>query len=194
LLFVKEGHRVDVDALQDDLWEAFRRALATEGLTATRQHGLHLVEATSGGVSDYVAKLEGFGDSLAAELSAPERAAAIGHYTPWQLLAFGAAGADWARTAWIEYAGATRGRRWITWSPGLKGHFGIQEKEDDDLAAEDQDAAGEVVAEVILSPNEWRQVHRRVLEPRLLDLIEDEGAEGVRRFLMAEGIRCGPPG
>jgi Replication protein. len=58
------------------------------------------------------------------------------HATPFQLLAMIDSGRRELSAAWDEYVAAMKGRRMLTWTPGLKGHFGITELTDEHLAAE----------------------------------------------------------
>lgn len=55
------------------------------------------------------------------------------HYTPFQLLAWAAAGDAEAAYLFGEYAHAFKGKRMLTWTPGLKLLLGILEKRDDEL-------------------------------------------------------------
>lgn len=64
------------------------------------------------------------------------RAGAAWHVTPFQLVALIEDGADDLVPAWHEYVAAFRGRRMLTWTPGLKRHFDVIELDDEDLAAE----------------------------------------------------------
>src|SRR5699024_5941954 len=61
-----------------------------------------------------------------------------GSRTPWQVLEdFGKTGdlEDWE--VWEEYEQASKGKRALVWSPGLKDAFGIGEKDDEDIADEE---------------------------------------------------------
>ena len=75
------------------------------------------------------------------------------HYTPFQLLAMAKAGDGHAICAFREFVKAFDGKRMLTWSRGLKDHFGIAEMDDDDAAAEqelalnDEHTVGEIQAE-----------------------------------------------
>lgn len=60
------------------------------------------------------------------------------HYTPFQLLAMSAAGDGHASMAFKEFVTAFDGKRMLTWSPGLKDHFGIEDMDDDTAAAEQE--------------------------------------------------------
>lgn len=60
------------------------------------------------------------------------------HYTPFQLLAMSNVGDGHATCAFREFVNAFDGKRMLTWSPGLKSHFGIEEM-DDDTASNEQE-------------------------------------------------------
>lgn len=58
------------------------------------------------------------------------------HYTPFQLLAMAQAGDGHAICAFREFVREFDGKRMLTWSRGLKAHFGIEEMDDETAAAE----------------------------------------------------------
>jgi hypothetical protein len=72
------------------------------------------------------------------------------HYTPFQLLAMAQTGDGHAICAFREFVHAFDGKRMLTWSRGLKAHFGIEDMDDETAAAEpelalpDEAQAGEV--------------------------------------------------
>lgn len=60
------------------------------------------------------------------------------HHTPFQLLAWAGSGDGWSIAKFSEYAEAIRGKRAITWSPGLKKLLGIStDRTDEEIAADD---------------------------------------------------------
>jgi hypothetical protein len=60
------------------------------------------------------------------------------HYTPFQLLELASDGDGHAMQAFREFVTAFDGKRMLTWSPGLKAHFGIDDTSDEDAAAEQE--------------------------------------------------------
>lgn len=60
------------------------------------------------------------------------------HYTPFQLLELARGGDGHAICAFREFVKAFDGKRMLTWSPGLKAHFGVAEMDDDEAAAEQE--------------------------------------------------------
>jgi hypothetical protein len=60
------------------------------------------------------------------------------HYTPFQLLAMSEAGDGHATCAFREFVTEFEGKRMLTWSRGLKKHFGIAEMEDEQAAEQEE--------------------------------------------------------
>lgn len=156
-----------------------------------------LEPVSSAGVGMYVTKL-GAALELTHGMSKQGR---NGSRSPWQVLAgalrsVGDAdgvvdeGADLERerdrALWGEYERGMRGARQLEWSRGLKARYGIGERTDDELAAED--VGGELVAHV---PGAlWDAYRRRVVRmggtpARLLDAAERHGSDGVTRELLS---------
>lgn len=73
-----------------------------------------------------------------------------------------------------EYAVAFHGKRQLTWSRGLKGHFKIGERSDEELAADESDG-GQVV--LMIPKADWKRLvwHDVDLRVAVLDLVEGEG-------------------
>jgi hypothetical protein len=75
------------------------------------------------------------------------------HYTPFQLLAMAGSGDGHATCAYREFVVEFDGKRMLTWSKGLKSHFGIAEMDDEEaaeqtgLALNDEQQAGQIEAE-----------------------------------------------
>jgi hypothetical protein len=79
----------------------------------------------------------------------------FGSRAPFRILAdFIATGDAQDLAIWREYEQASHGRHFLHWSPGLKAHFGIGERTDEEIAAER--IGGTTV--VVLAPSEWKQV------------------------------------
>lgn len=83
------------------------------------------------------------------------------HYTPFQLLELSAQGDGHATCAYREFVGQFDGKRMLTWSPGLKDHFGIADMEDEEAAAEpeltlnDEHQVGEIEQEQLTHLVSW---------------------------------------
>lgn len=66
------------------------------------------------------------------------------HRTPFQLLADAAEGDEHAGELFIVYAAAFRGKRQLTWSPGLKRALGVKDVADEEIAGDDRPDVEEV--------------------------------------------------
>lgn len=87
----------------------------------------------------------------------------------------------------IEYAYATKGRKQIKWSKGLKALCGVKEKTDEELAQEQEEKASNIkVAEMDYST--WQIMKQNNLEAKILHVIEAFGAGGLRCMLYLNGL------
>lgn len=100
---------------------------------------------------------------------------------PFGLLELSAGGDARAAALFVEYAECFHGKRLLTWSPGLKARFGIDEIEDEAAAADD---APELVGVAWLTPEQWRMVLTRdaradllAFAAKYLDGVDDPQAE-----------------
>ena len=87
----------------------------------------------------------------------------------------------------VEYAYATKGRKQITWSNGLKRVCGIREKTDKELVKEEDEKANNVkIAEVdsVL----WQLIMEKKLEASILRVIERFGGVGLIFLLYNNGL------
>ena len=157
LVFCKPGAFAEGDADQDGRLnskaiEALRaewvRLLEKRGLVdaGNRQWANCYALDIRGGkkAAEYIAKWghdESWGmsselTSSHAKIGNRETWGAAAHYTPFQLLAMAKLGDGHAICAFREFVKAFDGKRMLTWSRGLKDHFGIAEMDDDQAAAE----------------------------------------------------------
>jgi hypothetical protein len=115
----------------------------TSRLKAFRDFWQHALDVRGGELAaDYVAK---FGRDqrwgLAAEMTRFHSKVGLRrvsfsedlHFTPFQLLAFAAGGDQAARALFREFAACFAGKRALTWTPGLKGKFNIEERADEEI-------------------------------------------------------------
>lgn len=80
----------------------------------------------------------------------------------------------------LEYLEAMRGRPQIFWSHGLKALVGVDEKTDEEIAAEAQDAA-DLLAR--LNRHEWKLVLKYKARALILDIAETAGLPGIHQWL-----------
>lgn len=143
---------------------AWERAAAAEGLSMN-DHGFE-IQRTYGAVADYIAK---YGREPAienvwgveAEMTKGHIKQGRGteeHYTPFALLAAihdGEEGSELLAGKFAEYARVFKGRKQLTYSPGLKARYQVEEKTDEDLMAEHEHEAMTLVE---LQDEQWSGV------------------------------------
>lgn len=169
----------DLDQLQAWLYERWSSMVARRGLgSVTREHGVRLEEVRSGeDVGQYVAKVQE--RSVGLEMARGDlKRGRLDRLTPFDLLEAAGDGEAWAVKAWQEYERATKGRRCIEWSRGLREHLGLdQEKSDEDIAAEDTTSEETLVATV--SAEDWALICRHGLDFDVLEQAVVLGRTGV---------------
>lgn len=157
-------------------------------------HGTRLLRGDAGGealgkylatITDETGRKRSLGNELARHDMKQGRRSGR---TPWQLLhdLKGLAGSDLDEqyerdlALWHEYEKATKGRRAITWSRGLKSLLLVEERSDEEIAAEL--LGGEEVARI--GRYAWASlVKRRYGFSAVLDAAERHGAAGVYEYL-----------
>lgn len=211
-LFDRELSAEDMAYIGDVEHAAFMRVCVKMGLGApTREHGYRIQAVTCADqIADYVSKCDA---DAALERENAKKARSIsfemrgeftkkawgGNRTPFEIAVdfletFNADDLD----LWHEYEAASRDRRSLTWSHGLKALAGIEEVEDQQ-AAEDEEGIGSEVEEdepeeeeraVFTIRDYWRDIgrHRSELAADLLTVLEVEGEQVARAWCEDMGI------
>lgn len=108
-------------------------------------HGFHVMELDAS-AAEYVSKIAD--ETARSDLKSGSRSV-------YGIIDALEAGESWAVRAWHEYARATKGRRAIQWSRGLRKHFGMDlEKSDEEIVLDDE--AGGTCVEVVEKRKWWR--------------------------------------
>jgi hypothetical protein len=94
-------------------------------------------------------------------------------------------GRDELRPIFTEYASWFKGHKQLTYSPGLKSFYDLEEKTDEELAAEAQEDA---VTLVQLDPEQWAGVVGNDIRGELLEVARSGDALAVIAFLAEFGI------
>lgn len=127
--------------------------------------------------ADYIAKY-GREESWSLSRELTEHLGKLGrgeaHLTPFQILDRARRGDDTAGALFVEYAAAFKGRRALTWTPGLKAELGIAELEDE-AAANRPDADEHQVGH--LSHAQFSIVTSRAAMGELLQMVAMYGAQ-----------------
>lgn len=159
LLTKKPLSRTALDALGDDVHDRWARYVEkATGRRPTRLRGVDVQAVDGNGevLARYLAKVQEDGSGatgsrwdVGAELSRGDvKTGGNGHHTPMELTDLrshlpGYSDAERVRL-WVEFVTATKGRRAITWSRGLKARYSVAEVTDE-----------EVLDETVASPPAW---------------------------------------
>jgi hypothetical protein len=183
----------DPAALEEGLYRAWGPAADRRGLTMTRERGVK-VQSTFGKVAEYVAK---WGHAPARRLWGAEDELTKSHskrahrddqagsgYSPFDLLRWlNDTGESQAAALFREYAMTFKGRRQLTWSPGLAALLGVAadaEKTDEEVATE---LADDAVLLATLTPGEWRAVRFANQRGQLLEVARSGDVLALRAFV-----------
>jgi len=165
------------------LWVGFLQRVGLcdrSQITDAMRHGLNVRGGDK--AAEYIAKYgrdERWGQS--AELTRQHAKIAAGrgpntwHYTPFQLLQLVRDGHAEFVPAWQEYVDAFAGKRMLTWSPGLKDHFGVRDITDEDLAAEGRAPAPDENWVATLSHPQFVQITACAKLGALLQFVAEHG-------------------
>ena len=169
-----------VDLLAAEVWERWSTGLAREGLSALQEHA---VDVRVG--NEAVEHLAGYLNKLAFETAGArwKKGRKAGR-TPFELLSDALStglAADVER--WWEWEKDSLGMRQLVWSRGLKDRVGVADKDDEELAAEEE--SGQTIA--VLPASTWRAVYG--CSEDLLTVTEQAGPEGAFRWLELRGLR-----
>ena len=170
----------ELDQLEAWLFDRWEAMVTRRGFgSVTRQHGVKLELVRSGeDVGQYVAKVQERAVGLEMARGDLKRGRQADRLTPFELLDAAMDGEAWAVDRWHEYESATKGRRCIEWSRGLREALGLgEEKSDEDVVAESIVSDETLVAEV--SAEDWILVCRFGLDCDVLEQAELLGAAGV---------------
>jgi hypothetical protein len=196
LLFL-DVERPNVDALCDSMWERWSAGLTARGLAVPLRHAseAHLVTGDLSGTAlgDYLTKGVAAAGALGMELTQTQSKVAQGvHKTRpvWSLLDEGALEGEAAPLRlWHEWERASKGRRQIAWSRGLRDLLGLSvaERTDEEIAGEQLGSEDDTI--VTITRHGWASlVQRPELIPDVLNTAEAMGPQGLSAWLDGHGI------
>ena len=142
------------------------------------EHGCHVAPAYA---AEYVAKMGLEIAYSASKTRGPSR-------SPFELLEDARRGDAQSRALWLAYVKATKGKRQLEWSRGLRKRFGLGETTDEELAARAA-AEGETTTVLELSRSQWEAVHKVNGATTLLELAETGATTGQLRDAVDHLIR-----
>jgi DNA-binding TFAR19-related protein (PDSD5 family) len=181
---------VDVAALEEALYGLWVKACRKFGLDEpSRRHGVVVQDGAQ--AAKYVSKMGDKGWTLADEMAkANAKSGRQGNRSFWQLIDCAIDDdatpqhRNRAKRLIEEYEQATKGRRALVWTPGLKKRFAVVEMTDEELA-EQVEAEAVLIAEIPLE--DWKVITRHRLESVVLDACLN-GREAV--FSIIEAFRA----
>ena len=103
------------------------------------------------------------------------------HASPWELLNDAHDGDERSALLYREYGEAFHGRRQLYWSKGLKDFFGVNEREDDSLAAQPDRRCTQYVGTI--SRDQWRAVLIADTRFTVLAIAARDGREFMQEYL-----------
>lgn len=185
-----KGSPEDAKDLGKRMFARWCKGIENKGFTALPDYGVDVQNSREGmgNLGKYLSKLGADLDGIAREVTQGAQKQARGkNRTPFQIGRDAVESGEVQDIAiWQEWAEVAPGHRAMSWSEGFREMFGLSEEEeaDEEIAAEETGTDDDTV--VVLPADSWRQVRRRPWE--LLDVAEDLGASGLRRWLDRHGI------
>jgi hypothetical protein len=165
----------DPDAYDQMMRAAWEHAAAALGLHMN-EHGFQ-IDRTYGAVADYIAKYgrepvsdRPWGVESEVTKGHTKRGRVTQHYTPFALLEAIADGHSDLEPCFKEYARRFKGRKQLTYSPGLKARYAEEEKSDEELLLEREEAEAKSLDLVSFPPEEWAAVVEHNVRGALLEL------------------------
>lgn len=189
----KTPYPIEVQTSAEFVADRWARRLAKRGVDfVADKGGLDWETAKDAkAIGNYVAKLQTGADSLSAEATLGGfKKARRGNRTPFQILA------DIIETGdaddidiWYEYEKASKGKRALTWSKGLRNWANLgQELTDEEIAEEE--VGDKSVA--LFNHEQWKDL-RKAGPAQLLDVCQDQGITAALDWLDRHGIGWSPP-
>jgi hypothetical protein len=175
------------------------------GLSCPNEYGLDIRDGSKAG--EYINKfspngeirLTNDGDKVSWDLAdeatkGMKKGSNHGSLSPWGILDLAGTAVDKKtrfryKCLFLDYAKAMHEKPQLEWGNGLKDYFGVEEKSDEDLLAEDQDKA-KLLAH--LTPEEWKEILLKDQRATLLSICESGGQEALVTFL--HGLKCNRDG
>ncbi|MGV3711967.1 protein rep [Pseudolysinimonas sp.] len=176
------------------IFARWTRALGRNGLrpASLLAQDLHVVDDRHDALAGYFTKAADHGEAVALEftqLASKQARSIIGGRTPWAILdgAIGTGDAD-ELALWHEWEAASKGKRQMTWSRGLRDLLGLADELTDEQIADEElgDASDDRIE---LTADAWRALCRiPELAPLALDVLEAAGPRGTIDLLRSAGV------
>lgn len=163
------------------------KVVTRHGLGEVNEHGLRLDDGEK--AAKYASKWGLEDEMTKAHIKQGRKG---GNRTPWALLADYVAGDKRAGALFRQFFDAFRGRHQLRWSRGLRKRFGLDEKTDEELAAEKVEALDVLAARLTLE--EWKLIRKHDLRGVVLELLRVADRPAVVMLLDHYRARGAAPG
>lgn len=188
VLMFTEGKATEDGAaqLQSFLLERWKRFVVKHGGEEPNEHGLMVVPVDKNAkvLGQYLAKMAGE-DGIALEMARADlkRGGDAGSLTPFELLDIDT---PRARALWAEYCEATKGKRSVYFSRGLRDRLGMGKEKTDEEIAQELEKVGSL--EVVIDADSYEAAIDRdyAAVPTILELVEEKKFEDLSRYLNCE--------
>jgi hypothetical protein len=195
-LFFLESSTVapELDALKSSMfgrWSAALRRLGLPSPLAAGQDLRVLDGAADEHLSRYFTKAVQQAKRIGLELTSTQTKTARGVHgtrSVWSFLddVIDQGDAD-SLDRWHEFQRASKGRRQLTWSQGIRELLGLRaEKSDEEVAGEELGTKADDL--VLITAAGWRVVIGSRLMVPILEIVEKQGLSGVRALLDVSGV------
>jgi Replication protein len=199
LLFINADETSEsLSGWKKGIFSRWNGALKRAGLASASMAAQSLVLFSPGsdGFRDYFTKAVDLGQKIALEFtnSAGKKSrAAVGGRTQWDILddVIALGDAD-ALDLWNEFERASKGKRQMTWSKGLRDDLGLSTERTDEEIAEEElgDRSDDVIS---ISREGWQTVFSfPELVPLALEVLEVGGIDACLALLWSAGVDCVP--
>lgn len=141
ILFFFSTNRKNLNIELSNLFDVWKISCRRARLgIPTKEHGMDV--RRSFGAAEYLCKFEknqswSTADEMARQVQKTGRQGSLG---PFEILELAAKGDQKFINLWIEFSKCTQGKSFIRWSKGLRMHFGLNEKSDEELVNQEEDA------------------------------------------------------
>lgn len=185
---------VDLEALKGSVFGRWSAALRSCGLPSPLAAGqdLRILDgAADEQLSRYFTKAVQQAKRIGLELTSTQTKTARGVHgtrSVWSFLddVIDQGDAD-ALDRWHEFQRASKGRRQLTWSQGIRELLGLRaEKSDEEVAGEELGTKDDDL--VLITAAGWRVVIGSRLMVPILEIVERQGLSGVRALLDVSGV------
>lgn len=174
-LWFFERAGVDMLALEAELFVMWRAACLKFGLgEPSRKYGVVVQDGSR--AAQYVAKMSDKEWTLADEIAkASSKSGRKGSRSAWQLLdcildpEASPAHQKRAHALFREYAEATKGRRQLVWTPGLKKRYAIVDMNDEELCAQVEEESI-LIAQIPLDA--WKAIRQQKMQVHILNAVQ----------------------